>query len=429
MLGFRFLVFLGILFAFSSLISYAVDDICPTENPESPIENGELIEGELDEDEADWYFFDAEETNKVWRFDMETEGTLDFSMYNPEDIETETESSVYIMLEDEALSTAVRTTLEGAYCIEIANNSDDELDYKLTVTLLEENNGQLENVEGLDSWGINVVGVYYHNLGEYELALEYYEMAIEQYPDEARFWNNFCRTGLELSPFEEALEYCLEAIELEPDNYLYFYDTAVLYQGLGDYESAEDYFDEALEMDSSNDTGLALSYAINHVFLDNPDEAIDAFNDYVRISDFWFERYWRGLAYLNAGEYEDAIADFEAAIEADEDEPGLYHLWLGIAHLANGNEGEAQEILEDMDREFDANSDELTSLRSRAFYSVFIGRNEEAENYYQSLVALETFSQKRGDLFYLTILSNVFPDEESYQDAMEWLREELGMGN
>jgi tetratricopeptide (TPR) repeat protein len=416
---------LMLLLAIFSLPSDALDGICPDDSPEFEITSAEPMEAELAEDETNWYFFDAETINEVWRFDIETSKQMELAFYTPAESQSNSpEAFRELSLEAEALSTAIRTIQEDFYCFELANKSDESIEYSLTVRLLEANDGRLEGTEGLDSRGNNVVGVYYNNLGNYEVALEYFALAIEQNPDDPTYWNNTCLTLRDSGRYADAIDYCTEAIELDPDSAYYPYDTGITLQALGDYESAEAYFEDAAELDSG-DYNFYFALGMNHVFLGNPDEAIEAFDEYLDISEFWYAPYWRALAYLNAGEYNDAIDDLEQAIDDFEEEPALYHLWLGIAHLAKGDEDAAAEAIEEAEERFEDEEDELTLNRTMAFYSVFVGDNEEAEAYYSIVLEAGDVFRRRGDLFYLTVLSNTFPDEESYSEALDWLKSEM----
>lgn len=402
----------------------AQDELCAEDYPDEDIESGEEIEFELDAGESIYYFHESE-TNAVWRIDMDASDTLVVNFYDPDN---NGDLFFDFSVQEESLSTAVRTTQAGEHCIEVRNNSDNSIDYELTFTLLEPVNGLLQDVEGLDAYGNNVVGVYYHTIGEFELAVEFFEIAIEENPDDPRFWNNNCIALRDLREYEEALDYCLEALDMDSETIYYFYDTGVIYKALGDYETAEGYLEDAVNQDPSNIDYLS-ALAVNDVFLGDAEEAIEHFDDYVDHADLWFETYWRGLAYLNAGDYENAINDLQEAIDAEEAEPALYHLWLGIAQLADGDEDAAEDAFETAEDRLDTDSDtdELTILRTQAFYAVFLGDNDDAEDYYEDAIEIGTVFSNRGDLFYLTVLSNTFPEEESYAEALDMLREELGI--
>jgi tetratricopeptide (TPR) repeat protein len=77
-------------------------------------------------------------------------------------------------------------------------------------------------------------------------------------------------------------------------------------------------------------------------------EAVDAFKKRLKRDKRGLNYYNRGIAYLNLGEYDNALADFQAADDRSEYSSDGYLQSVGVAHWLAGRESQAAATWEDL---------------------------------------------------------------------------------
>ena len=132
---------------------------------------------------------------------------------------------------------------------------------------------------------LNQVGVFYHNKGEYEKAIEYYSRALDLKSDRAIYWENRALANellgkydnaeadytkaLELgenanllnsigvvkfrqSDYNGALDYFNKAIKLKKDDPIYYENIGLAHENTGDFEAAEKDYQKALKVSNED---------------------------------------------------------------------------------------------------------------------------------------------------------------------------------
>lgn len=426
------IVLLGLVLAlFPS--SIAAQSNCPDADDESEIESEDSVDEEIAEDEEAWYFFEAG-PGQAWRFDVSSEDELRFDFYDPEvsaASRVRNDDEFFWVTTDDSgdeLSALFLPFLDGVHCLRVSNETNSDIAYEFTLSNLEEDsNGRLVGADDLSfASSYNNRGHYYWDRANYELALESYLEAIDLDPNDAILWGNACSAAFNLGEYEDALDYCDESLDISPeDAYALDYRSAS-YSALGEYDDALDDFELLTELQPDN-PNWPLNIGFVSVLNGDADDAVDAMEDYVDLSGEPLAYYWRGLVYLYAGEFGDAIDDLEREIEDSDQPSGFDYSWLGAAYLLDGDEDAAEDAFaEALELANDADN-ELSQLRQLALLAMIAGDEDEAVANYEQILELDPLShRRRSDLFYLTVLAELFEDA-MYADTLEWFRGELGL--
>ncbi|MDY6917775.1 MAG: tetratricopeptide repeat protein [Chloroflexota bacterium] len=171
------------------------------------------------------------------------------------------------------------------------------------------------------------LGNAYDRYGEFEDAVDWYDKALDHETEILEHWG------------EEALANI-------------FYSRGRAYQRVEDYRAIDDY-ETALEWSPNHDYTLSHLAAV-YVVLGEYEDAIDMYNQSVAVKEskpalgMWDYHSWegRGLCYYYMGEYDEAIQDFEEALDiAYWPLPDAY-LGLGMTYLKVGDEAKGDENLD-----------------------------------------------------------------------------------
>ena len=191
----------------------------------------------------------------------------------------------------------------------------------------------------------NNLGISYDGLGDYGKAIEYHEKALEirintlgeNHPDVADSYNNLGISYDGLGDYNKAIEYHEKALEIRintlgenhPDVADSYNNLGISYDGLGDYNKAIEYHEKALEI------------RINTLGENHPDVA-DSYNNL-------------GISYDGLGDYNKAIEYHEKALEIRINTPGenqnhrniiRSYVFLGKIYYGLGDYGKAIEYYE-----------------------------------------------------------------------------------
>lgn len=123
-----------------------------------------------------------------------------------------------------------------------------------------------------------------------------------------------------LADYRSSIKSYSRAIELEPTNKIAIYNRALTYEKLGQFENVEDDYKLAIDTDPSNSTDpdnklIYHNLGILYGQLNNLDNAIEAFSNAIKIDQTYADAYHnRGYAFQLQGKHEQAIENFDAAI-------------------------------------------------------------------------------------------------------------------
>ena len=85
---------------------------------------------------------------------------------------------------------------------------------------------------------LNNLGIIYHNIGNYDLSIQYLSEAIELSPKNSIFYQNIGVSYRDKFLIEKAKENFFKSIELDQNNLDAYNNLGILYRNIGDYENA-----------------------------------------------------------------------------------------------------------------------------------------------------------------------------------------------
>lgn len=201
-------------------------------------------------------------------------------------------------------------------------------------------------LDSQDPMAYNNRALTYHNLGQYQRAVEDYDQAIRLNPQDATAYSNRGAAYRGLGQHERAIEDLDEAIRLNPQLAVAYDNRGNAYLGLGQPGRAIQDHDEAILIDPKYATAYSNRGAA-YFGQGQHDRAIQDLDHAIRLDPQLVEAYInRGVAYLNLGQHRQAIQDFNQGIRLD---PELAPPYANRA-LAYTVLGEDEEAQRDVDR-------------------------------------------------------------------------------
>ena len=172
--------------------------------------------------------------------------------------------------------------------------------------------------------------------GKYSLALQTYEKAIMADPQDPSIYTAAARLNVYSGIYEKAIDQASNALLLNPENSQAEALKGIAYGFLGEYLEAESALNRAIKLDPSNAFAyayLSIVYSqkilLGEDVLGELDGAIEASRKAEAIAPGSLETKWaRGMVLEITGNYEDAVLEYEAAINQNSNIAKL-HLALG----------------------------------------------------------------------------------------------------
>jgi len=161
----------------------------------------------------------------------------------------------------------------------------------------------------------NSRGLVYFDQGNYDSAITNFNRAIELFPNSATSYSNRGIAYYAIGDDNHALADLETAIQLDPDFAKAYYNRGLIYLARGSLDSAIADFDRAIQYTSENwfDFSTRENETEQSKILSEP------LIEYSRLSQTYADLptayYYRGVAYLAKGDYDQAKIDFEKAIE------------------------------------------------------------------------------------------------------------------
>ena len=189
----------------------------------------------------------------------------------------------------------------------------------------------------------------YHNRGRLLRDLERHEEALVDYAkaldldsSDALSWHGMGVALEDLERYDEALANYAEALDLNPSESIFWSSRGYLLRNLRRYEEALSDFDQCLQLKDFSvlhARGLCLS------FLKRYDEAIDDFQQAIRHdpNERTLSMANQGIVLARAGNYKEALALCDKAIDLKEDEVGYYG--KACCYALQGDNAMALELL------------------------------------------------------------------------------------
>lgn len=162
-------------------------------------------------------------------------------------------------------------------------------------------------------------GKLYEGLGNLELARSSFATAVEVRPD---FYDGFIALGLFCASQGDPLaeEYYRSAIELKPRSVEAHYNLAMHLQERGDLEAALATYDQIMELDPNNATAPFNQGYIHLEYRQDYEAAVAAFSAALERLPYYQQAFYnRGLAQESLGALDEALADYNSALELKPD--------------------------------------------------------------------------------------------------------------
>lgn len=175
-------------------------------------------------------------------------------------------------------------------------------------------------------------GLEYYKLGNYTEAAASFETAIIKDNSKADYYIHYAFTLIELGDFQNALSKITFALELNPDSQKAYRCQGIIYIALNQYEDAIVSLEKALDYADGFVGQMEydiLDYrALAELKSNNYSAAIDTYSILLNVGYKTGEHYYlRGSAYLVNGNSEEAFADFDAALSAED---ATYERYLNV---------------------------------------------------------------------------------------------------
>ena len=215
----------------------------------------------------------------------------------------------------------------------------------------------------------------------------------------------------EKGQYKKALEQYLISFEKEGNDIAAYY-AACCYEELGDFQSALQYIDYAIEMDST-DNDYIIQKADLLYEIGKTDEAIAQMGVYIsRVPEYFGGYYRRGFFKDNTQAYDGAIEDYSMAIALA---PDFAHAYLGRADMYL-EKGEKELAMADYQKVVEL--DTVPNSYSCAPYAFFqLGREEEAIAFMDKII--EKDNENAENYYNKTCLYTLMGRKE---EAIEALR-------
>ncbi|MGI9515461.1 MAG: tetratricopeptide repeat protein [Pirellulaceae bacterium] len=190
-----------------------------------------------------------------------------------------------------------------------------------------------------------------------QLIDEYLDRQTRQFPDESKSWMDRARWSTKQGDNDRAIADFDTAVKLKPDNPELYFERAKIHFSILEYDPGIADCTETLRIKPDH-WNVYLWRGWAHLYRQEFTQALNDAND-VQDNRPYGTHYLRGHIRLSQGKFEDAIDEFQAAIEIDPQANQAYHM-KGWAHLQNGQ-------LEDAVHNFDRALELLNERQQHAF--------------------------------------------------------------
>jgi len=160
------------------------------------------------------------------------------------------------------------------------------------------------------------LGVYYYQKGDYEKSYAEYSLSVAIDPTRSASWSGRAEALIKLIRYEECITSATKAIDLNPEEWLAYTERAYCRTVIGDNSGAIKDYQVFIENYDADDTATwySLGTAQYHVGLN--DEAEISLTKALELDPFYYQaNINRGLVYKELGRYDEALADFNRALE------------------------------------------------------------------------------------------------------------------
>lgn len=190
---------------------------------------------------------------------------------------------------------------------------------------------------------LNNRGLASYHVDEFESAIDDYTAALQETPNDSEVHFNRGNARVELKQYESALSDFEAAIQFDPDNATYIHHKGLAFQGCGIIHEAISCYEEALRHDPEHHPSryhLGIMYHLDGQY----GRALDAFNGGIPVDAALHKS--RGLVYRDMGDYQRALADFNAVIQLEPSNAAHYYDRGVVYHRMAGHAKEPTALRE-----------------------------------------------------------------------------------
>jgi len=167
------------------------------------------------------------------------------------------------------------------------------------------------------------LGIYYYEQGDYQKAFDEYNLARVIDPTRSAAWAAMSGAQGALGRYGECIENASKAIEMNGEEWLAYSSRAFCYTRIGNVAAATADYEIYLSQ-SANDSKAWYSYAISQSDMGDLQGAMDSYTRSLELDPSYYPaNINRGLVYTDLGRYNEALADFNRALESG-DIPAAY---------------------------------------------------------------------------------------------------------
>lgn len=277
--------------------------------------------------------------------------------------------------------------------------------------------GKLKETITDDSWQTtNVLDNYsdyfaegrnYSEKEEYDKAITSYNKAIELNPEDSDVYNSRAAVYLWKGDYDLSINDCNKAIQLDPNDYMPFANLGEAYIEKEDYNKAIEFYNKTLQLapnfseDQNRHFVTRFSeacYKRGDKYLNNRncEQAINDYNKAIELnSEDYTPYYKRGNAYFVKNDYDQAITDFNRAIELN---PNYLSSYFFLAH-AYQNKDNYDLAIFNYDKVIELNPNISEAYNNRGVVYQAKGNYKQAEmDYIQALKVNPNFQLAKNNL-------------------------------
>ena len=288
-------------------------------------------------------------------------------------------------------------------------------------------------------------GVAFFEQGRFDKAIAEFNLAIELDPDSVASYTNLGLAYDRLEDFARAISAYTRAIALDPNKPVPYYNPSFAYDDLGNCEAALRDLDKAIELNPDYG-GAYLGRGVIYIEIGEYARAVEDLSiSLVLLPDEYLTYGDRGLAYLKLEDFAAAVDDFTSVLGFLQEEAFFFGqrglAYLGLAYLGLAK---YEQALVDFDTAVQMNElNWFTIALERSRVLVIVGQYEEAINTSNNLGSISSRPwriayahlntslayERQGDLEQastdLELAIDLYWNEASTADAIKYLEEVL----
>lgn len=235
-----------------------------------------------------------------------------------------------------------------------------------------------------DPLALNLKGVIYNKLGNYEEALVYYNKAIRRRGKSVYLIPPLSNKGFVLNQLGyswKAMKFVDKALEINSRFTTSWVVKGKIFISLNKFDDALDCFDECLGLDSTFDEAWSLS-AVTLYYLKRHDESLDCFDEGLKFNPQSASiRCFKGVILGKIGKYDEALSYFDESIKLNSNSSSVWY----SKGIVLANVGEYDEALKCYNKALELDTDKIVGI--------WISKGLILDKLGNSLEALECFDK------------------------------------